>query len=133
MRKLGAVLVLAAALAMAGCANGPIDRPVVTPPASQAEAPVTAAPITAAPEPADETSRVASDEKSYLEAIKAFWKGELPADTDLLGAGQAACDALSAGTSASDVVAVVGDGEDATSNNGRVVTSATQYLCPEFF
>jgi len=63
----------------------------------------------------------------YLVVLKPAWRGALPTDEQLAGAGILACDLARAGTATPRVVE--GVGEDADWNNEQIVSTAKQSYC----
>ena len=130
MKKLGFVTVAAVALLLAGCSGGTVAAPESTEAAAPTAAPITQAPSTESASESDYGDY--TQDEFFVKSVQAFWKGDMPSDPELVAAGKEACSQLSAGTAEEAVVAVVGDSDDAKSNNNRVIVSATQVYCPEF-
>ncbi|WP_440708830.1 DUF732 domain-containing protein [Herbiconiux sp. YIM B11900] len=131
MKKMGLIAVTALALMLGGCAGQTAVAGSETP----VTAAPTAAPITQAPAEVTETASPYGDytqDEFFVKSVQAFWRGTVPSDAELIGAGVEACSQLKAGAARDAVVAVQGDGEDAAFNNKRVTISAIQAYCPEY-
>lgn len=139
------VAAVAVVLAMSGCgasveAGQPAKSAVGT---TATSAPVetsaaTAAPITMPPvDPATQSEAQKAgfiDENDwFLRSVKSTWLGgDAPSDDELLSAASLACEELGNGSPRDAVTVVVGDGEDAATNNSNAVWYAVMALCPQF-
>jgi hypothetical protein len=124
-KRLG--LIVIATLLMTGCASGdPEAAPAVTVTAS---ATPEAAPITMEAVAPD---AVEDPEAAFLDAVKENWLGDVPADGELIKAGNYACEEFPKGLHYTEIVAVSGDDWQAGDNNLKVTGNAGRYLCPEF-
>lgn len=133
------IAVTAAVLVLAGCTAAPSDEtsdsartaPSSTPTATETVEP-TAAPLAEQPE-ADETETepMPAGEGEFLAAVYPAWRGALPSDSELIAAGNYACEQMTAGVAKAEVVAVEGASEDAMWNNSQLI-SAAGLLCTEF-
>lgn len=131
-RTIPAVLI-AASLALAGCASTAADQASTAAGAALPTATATASP---APIVIDDTPNAAPTESDadseFIEAIKKGWT-DAPTDEQLLAAGHSACDQLSSGADPASIVVVSGDSEAAQFWNRSLVQTAAQILCPAQF
>ena len=130
-RTIPAVLI-AAALALAGCSSTSTGQAGTAAGAALPTATATVAPIIQDTAPAPSPTAL-DEEAEYLRSLKSVWRGNVPSDADLIAAGRFACQEFEAGKSRDDIVAVQGGSADAEANNRHVVTSAAQLFCPAYF
>lgn len=85
------------------------------------------------PEPIPESSE--TDFITFMQPDFSGWKGEFPADDELLAAGYLACENLDDGVPEMEVEVIPGSLEDTESalyiNNRKLVTAAISALCKQ--
>ncbi|MGO4298389.1 DUF732 domain-containing protein [Glutamicibacter sp. MCAF14] len=112
------------------------------PDAPSASPKVEAAPLTMSEEQATVEESVEPTPESsetdfivFMQPDFSGWKGELPADDELLAAGYLACEKLDDGEPEIDVEVIPGSFEDPSSalysNNQKIVSAAVSALCKE--
>lgn len=138
MKKLTAMLALAAALTLTACSAPAASNPEAPPASAASTTPtITAAPIQpqAAAEPAPTTVNPGEDygdmtqDEFYLEGVHWGWRGPRPSDEQLIAAGLLVCEELEAGKKHDDIRVVLGDTDDAAWNNEKVVMMGGQVYC----
>lgn len=141
MRPKFVALVVVSAIALAGCSAGEAANDQESN-ASSASLKVEAAPLTMSeeeaaveesPDPTPESSE--TDFITFMQPDCSGWKGEFPADEELLAAGYLACEKIDDGVPDMEVEVIPGSLEDPTSalyeNNRTLVTAAVSALCKE--
>ena len=141
MRPKLIALIAVSAVALVGCASGETGTSQAT--SSPSESPkVEAAPLVMSEaqatveesaEPTPESSE--TDFISFMQPDFSGWKGEFPADEELLAAGYLACEKLDDGVPEMEVEVIPGSLEDKKSalysNNQKLVTAAVSALCKQ--
>ncbi|WP_417364078.1 DUF732 domain-containing protein [Glutamicibacter arilaitensis] len=141
MRPKFVALFAVSAVTLVGCSAGEAANEQESN-APSASPKVEAAPLTMSEEQATvEESAEATPESSETDFITFMqpdfsgWKGEFPADDELLAAGYLACEKLDSGVPDMEVEVIPGSLEDPTSalyeNNRTLVTAAVSALCKE--
>jgi hypothetical protein len=139
-KKWGTVLAVGVVLVMSGCsaAAEPVveSAPVEAAASAEASEVSTAAPIEmeSAPAPDPMTpwgeAGFSSAEAWYIASMESVWQGEMPADSQLLGAGALACQQMAGGSVPEEITVVSGDNPDAVLNNRNAVGYSMSILCP---
>jgi Protein of unknown function (DUF732) len=132
-------LLLIGALALTAC-SAPADTAAPAPapvPPTSATATITAAPI--APKVAAKTAptgpSVIGDptaDAAFLSKIKESWRGEAPADGELLSAAKFACDELAAGKQWNEIRPVQGTTDDEVENSLSITAWAGRTYCTAY-
>lgn len=141
MRPKLIALLAVSTVALAGCASGESTNDQ-EPNAPSASPKVEAAPLTMSEEQATVEESVEPTPESsetdfivFMQPDFSGWKGEFPADDELLAAGYLACEKLDDGVPEMEVEVIPGSLEDPTSplfrNNRIVVNSAIGALCKQ--
>ncbi|WOC60105.1 hypothetical protein RI444_16530 [Paenarthrobacter sp. AT5] len=141
MRKLGGIILLAAAVGLSACSMPPaatVEPSASDTPSQSSSADAAAkriAPLLAAPSPAASVAPEFDDQSAqakYLAGIKKVWRGDVPSDEILLKAGGAACSLLAEGKHWSDIGGMAGpDGAD-VDNAAATATYASRNLCTQY-
>lgn len=141
MRPKLIALIAVSAVALVGCASGETGTSQAA--SSPSESPnVEAAPLTMSEEqatveesvePIPESSE--TDFITFMQPDFSGWKGEFPADEELLAAGYLACEKLDNGVPDMEVEVIPGSLEDKDSalysNNQKLATAAVSALCKQ--
>ena len=141
MRPKLIALIAVSAVALVGCASGESTNDQ-EPTAPSASPKVEAAPlimseeqatVEESAEPIPESSE--TDFITFMQPDFSGWKGEFPADEELLAAGYLACEKLDDGVPYMEVEVIPGSLEDNQSplysNNQKLVTAAVSALCKQ--
>jgi hypothetical protein len=137
-------IVLLAVIALSGCAAAGDDGVASAERQIQEAAPSAtpeAAPIpadTAVPEPTANPTKNPymgdyTEDEFYLLVFKPAWRGTLPTDEQLIGAGLLYCEQRRAGTPPEDIRVVEGEGEDVDWNNQQIASAALQTYCYDLY
>lgn len=130
-RTIPAVLI-AAALALAGCSSTAPGQAGTAAGAALPTATATASPapiVLDSPKPTA-TPSAGPDEALFLRAM-AGTMNPMPSDADLLAAGYLACKGMDEGGDHNSIVVVTNADGTVSDTNGTLIRAASQYLCPE--
>lgn len=141
MRKLGGIILLAAAVGLSACSMPPaatVEPSASETPSQSSSADAAAkriAPLLAAPSPAASVAPEFDDQSAqakYLAGLKKVWRGDVPSDEILLKAGGASCTLLAEGKNYNQIAQMSATTEAEADNAAATAVYASRNLCTQF-